>query len=109
MNFNEYQLESRGFAVYPNRNRNLIYPSLGLAGETGGFVENVKKAIRDQGYREGLDFPSDRRKKAIEELGDALWYISNCATELNISLEDVALQNINKLIERKMKGKIHGR
>ena len=43
-----------------------------------------------------------------KELGDVLWYISNLCTELNFNLEDVALQNLEKLKLRVAKGKISG-
>jgi len=37
-----------------------------------------------------------------------LWYISNLATELNLSLDDIAKKNLDKLMDRKRRGKIHG-
>jgi len=37
-----------------------------------------------------------------------LWYISNLCTELNFNLEDVALQNLEKLKLRAAKGNIRG-
>jgi hypothetical protein len=37
-----------------------------------------------------------------------LWYVSNLCTELNFNLEDVALQNLEKLKLRAAKGKIRG-
>ena len=110
MNFNQYQLQSREFAVYRNMGKNLIYTALGLAGETGEFVDNVKKMIRDYDFKEGDNtIPDGRRKMAVDELGDCLWYIANCATELGISLDELAVKNINKLTLRKINGKIHGR
>ena len=49
------------------------------------------------------------KKLAIKkELGDVLWYVSNLCTELNFNLEDVALQNLEKLKLRAAKGKIRG-
>ena len=41
-------------------------------------------------------------------MGDVLWYISNLCTELNFNLEDVAIQNLEKLNLRVAKGKISG-
>jgi len=37
-----------------------------------------------------------------------LWYLANLCTEFDFSLEDVALQNIEKLKVRAAKGKISG-
>ena len=51
----------------------------------------------------------DRSKKGLKkELGDVLWYISNLCTEFNFSLDDVALQNLEKLKIRASKGQISG-
>ena len=50
-----------------------------------------------------------RQKLGIKkELGDVLWYISNLCTELNFNLDEVALQNLEKLKLRVDKGKISG-
>jgi len=37
-------------------------------------------------------------------LGDVLWYLSQIATELNISLEDIAEGNLKKLSSRQKRG-----
>ena len=41
-------------------------------------------------------------------MGDVLWYLSNLCTEFNFSLDDIALQNLEKLKLRAAKGKISG-
>jgi NTP pyrophosphatase (non-canonical NTP hydrolase) len=41
-----------------------------------------------------------------KELGDVLWYLSQIATELNLSLEQVAQLNIEKLFDRETRGVI---
>ena len=43
-----------------------------------------------------------------KELGDVLWYVSQVATELTLSLDEVALCNIEKLQSRKKRGKLSG-
>jgi len=53
-------------------------------------------------------FDNESKKGIKKELGDVLWYISNLCTELNFNLEDVALQNLEKLKLRAAKGKIRG-
>jgi NTP pyrophosphatase (non-canonical NTP hydrolase) len=104
MHFSEYQKVSRKTALYPNKDNNYIYPTLGLAGEAGEVSEKIKKIIRD---KKGIVNDEDRR--AIEkELGDVLWYISQLSTELNIDLEEVAKRNIEKLESRLERGTLSG-
>ena len=53
-------------------------------------------------------FDNESKLGIKKELGDVLWYVSNLCTELNFNLEDVALQNLEKLKLRAAKGKIRG-
>ena len=104
MTFNDYQKESRKTAVYPDLDNNYIYPTLGLSGEAGEVSEKIKKIIRDKG-----GIISDEDKKEIaKELGDVLWYISQIASELDLELDLVAKQNIDKLLSRLERGRIQG-
>ena len=104
MKFEEYQKKSRKTAVYPNAGNNFIYPTLGLSGEAGEVAEKIKKVIRD---KEGV--VDEEQKKEIEkELGDVLWYVSQLASELGLSLEDIAEKNIEKLYSRMDRGKLQG-
>ena len=104
MTFEEYQKLSKETAIYPNKGSNFIYPTLGLAGEAGEVAEKIKKVIRDD---EGLI--NDLKKKEIsKELGDVLWYVSQIATELNLSLQDIALGNLQKLRSRQKRNKLSG-
>lgn len=105
MTFQEYQKLSRETAIYPNRDKNFIYPTLGLAGEAGEVAEIIKRIIRDE---EGL---IDERVKSelLKELGDVLWYLSQLAAEFNISLDEIAAKNIEKLKDRKERGALHGK
>lgn len=96
MNFEDYQSEARTTALYPNRLKNLEYPTLGLAGEAGEVANIVKKIQRDHG---GI-ITDEIRAKLKDELGDVLWYISACADELGISLEEIAAFNVDKLAKR---------
>ena len=91
-------------AQYPDLGSNNIYPTLGLVGEAGEVAEKVKKVIRD---KNGI-FDDESKIGIKKELGDVLWYISNLCTELNFNLEDVALQNLEKLKKRAAKGMISG-
>jgi NTP pyrophosphatase (non-canonical NTP hydrolase) len=99
MNFENYQSEASQTALYPNRLKNLEYPTLGLAGEAGEVANIVKKIQRDHG---GV-VTEEVRAKLKDELGDVLWYISACADELGLTLSEIAEYNVNKLARR------HGR
>jgi NTP pyrophosphatase (non-canonical NTP hydrolase) len=104
MNFGEYQELARETAIYPNLGGNFFYPTLGLCGEAGEVAEKVKKIIRDDN---GV-VSYDKRLEIKKELGDVLWYVANIASELNLSLTEVAELNIQKLHDRQAKGKLHG-
>lgn len=104
MDFATYQKQSRATAVYPNIGDNIIYPTLGLTGEAGEVAEKVKKIIRD---RDGV-MTDDTRAAIAGELGDVLWYVAQIATELGLSLDDVARGNVEKLSSRARRGVIGG-
>lgn len=108
MELNSYQQDSRVYARYPSTGTNIVYTALALCGESGEYAENIKKAIRDEGYFMGDNverISQARRDKAVDELGDVLWYVANNATELGVSLEEVAKRNLGKLLDRKLNGK----
>lgn len=104
MTINEYQKESRKTAFYPNNGKNLVYPTLGLVGEAGEIANRIKKISRDD---EGI-LTEEKKKIIKKELGDVLWYAAQIATEMEISLEDVAKDNLDKLFSRKERGTLHG-
>ena len=104
MDFKTYQKHARLTAQYPNLGSNNIYPTLGLVGEAGEVAEKVKKVIRD---KKGI-FDDESKEGIKKELGDVLWYLSNLCNEFNFELEEVALQNLEKLKLRAAKGKISG-
>ena len=98
MEFKDYQIRAKTTAIYP-REMELVYPALGLAGETGEAVEKIKKYVRDGELS---------KKDLMLELGDVLWYLSNLASDAGILLEDIATENIKKLISRKERNVLHG-
>ena len=81
---------------FQRRLSNLEYPTLGLAGEAGEVANIVKKIQRDHG---GV-LNDEIRAKLKDELGDVLWYISACADELDMTLEEIAEFNVQKLAAR---------
>jgi len=104
MDFNEYQTKSRLTAQFPTIGHSVIYPTLGLVNEAGEVAGKIKKVFRDKGGE-----ISKETKSALKaELGDVLWYLAQVATELDLSLDEIAEYNIDKLMDRLERGKIKG-
>lgn len=74
----------------------LINGVMGLCGESGEVIDIVKKHLA-QGHE--LD-----KEKIVKELGDVAWYMAEIATVLDVELEDVLVQNIEKLKKRYPEG-----
>ena len=104
MDFNDYQTKSRKTAAYPAIGHPIIYPALGLVNEAGEVAGKIKKIFRDKGG----EINEATREALKAELGDVLWYVAQVATELNLSLDEVAKYNILKLYDRLERGKIGG-
>ncbi len=104
MDFADYQTKSRKTAKYPPIGHPVIYPTLGLANEAGEVAGKVKKIFRDKGGVIG----ESEREALKSELGDVLWYLAQVCTELDLSLDEVAGYNIEKLYSRLERGKIGG-
>jgi NTP pyrophosphatase (non-canonical NTP hydrolase) len=104
MDFETYQTKSRKTAGYPAIGHPVIYPTLGLANEAGEVAGKIKKVFRDQ---DG-EISAETRQALKAELGDVLWYLAQVATELDLSLDEIAEHNIAKLYDRLERGKIRG-
>lgn len=61
----------------------LAFPLLGLFGETGSLLSEVKKKQRDRASYRGY------AGAVVEELGDVLWYLSAVASRTGASLSEV--------------------
>jgi NTP pyrophosphatase (non-canonical NTP hydrolase) len=103
MSLANYQVDARTTAIYPPEVK-VIYPALGLAGEAGEVCNKTKKILRDDGGR----MTEEKRTQLIDELGDVLWYVANLATDLGVTLDEVARINLAKLNSRKERGTITG-
>lgn len=97
MTINEYQKLAMT-TLNPNLNKKdvLINGVMGLCGESGEAIDIVKKHLA-QGHE--LD-----REHLIKELGDIAWYLAETATALDVTLEEVLTQNIEKLKKRYPEG-----
>ena len=95
MNINEYQkLASRTLIDKPQHEISdkeimIVWFATGLAGESGEVVDHIKKGIFHQ---HGIE-----RDKIKKELGDVLWYVAGLCTKLGMSMEEVMIDNIQKL------------
>lgn len=97
MTINEYQqLAMRTLNPELSRKDMLINGVMGLCGEAGEAIDVVKKHLA-QGH--ALD-----REALISELGDVAWYLAETAHALDITLEDVLQENIDKLRARYPQG-----
>lgn len=85
-------------------NPELMSKILGLSGETGEVLEKFKKIIRDKNGK----FDNDDVKEIVKELGDVLWYVSAISKYLGVTLEEVAINNLDKLNSRKNRGELKG-
>lgn len=96
MEFSEYQNNSKKTIQDYSKGKDInnIVPFLGLIGEAGSVISELKKSLRDGGTY------TNYKKKLQEELGDVLWYISAIATENDLSLERIASDNLIKIKDR---------
>jgi NTP pyrophosphatase (non-canonical NTP hydrolase) len=102
--FNDYQRESRKTWNLIHTDHAIVYPTLGLANEAGEVAGKVKKIFRDKGGVIG-----DAEREALkQELGDVLWYLAQICTELDLTLEEVAEANLEKLFSRQERNTIRG-
>jgi len=102
--FNEYQIQSRKTWSLIHVDHPIVYPTLGLANEAGEVAGKVKKIFRDKNG----EISEEDRQALKGELGDVLWYLAQICTELNLSLEEVAEENLSKLFSRLERGQIKG-
>ena len=73
----------------------LTTSGVGLAAESGEFLELVKKKVF-----QGKPWNSDNREHLIIELGDVMWYVAQACMALDISFEEVLERNVKKLEKR---------
>ena len=90
MRLDEYQFQASKTAKYPDMGNNVEYPTLGLCGEAGELANKVKKIQRD-----GVKDVHAMK----QSLSKCLFFLSQIATELNLSLDSVAENSVSHLRE----------
>jgi NTP pyrophosphatase (non-canonical NTP hydrolase) len=130
--FSEYEQQRLVLQTicYPLAGRNMVYPALKLAGESGELADKIGKHWRNAyavnfdtkkglkrfddendvatHFMSSLTMSKEQRKEVIKELGDILWYVTALASEFDTSLEQIAEMNIEKLTLRKQRGTVLG-
>ena len=98
-----YQRRARKTVVYP-RKHTVIYPALGLAGESGEVCEKIKKYLRGD-----YTLSDDKQIQELEkEKGDVQCYLAKLASDLHLSLDIIAAKNLNKLRDRQDRNVLQG-
>ena len=73
----------------------LTTAGVGLAAESGEFLEIVKKMVF-----QGKPWNDANREHLIIELGDVMWYVAQACMALDVSFDDVVERNVEKLKAR---------
>jgi len=73
----------------------LLTACLGLAAESGEFIEIPKKM-----FFQGKPLTEENLFHMKRELGDVMWYWINACRALNLDPNDVIAENVNKLKTR---------
>ena len=97
MELNQYQdWASRTVNKNLNATDTMAQDALGIAGEAGECADLVKKHLF---HKHPLD-----KDKLVKELGDVLWYVSQLAADIGVTLDEVAQKNVDKLKARYPEG-----
>jgi NTP pyrophosphatase (non-canonical NTP hydrolase) len=73
----------------------LTTAGVGLAAESGEFLEIVKKMVF-----QGKPWTDDNREHLIIELGDVMWYVAQACMALEVDFDEVIERNVTKLKSR---------
>lgn len=113
MKLSEYQVQSRETWQSINRQTDELHALIGLSGEVGELHEKVKKLHRDEISKcQSMD---DVRAKYViaqdeikKELGDIAYYLCRCMDQYGIDADDVLVDNLRKIRDRKARGVLSG-
>jgi NTP pyrophosphatase (non-canonical NTP hydrolase) len=99
--FEQYVVKNFGVKVNPDRTFAIMIA--GAAGETGEFLEHVKKVLRD--YNADFDsYPETKRQEALLEIGDAFHYLTRLYKFFGFTYPEIVKANMKKLDERYRRG-----
>ena len=107
MTFDEYQKRALTTLIRtpgsdPLMDKTIL--AMGVVGEAGEVIEKWKKIVA---YKDGMISDEDRAELG-KELADVIWYIAVLADQLELSLDELMRQNLDKLASRKKRGALKG-
>jgi len=98
LTLSDYQAAAQRTDQRRDVDQGLAFPLLGLFGETGSLLSEVKKKQRDPvaylGYEDSV----------LEELGDVLWYLVAVASRTGLTLSDLATNLDRDLTDWRARG-----
>ena len=92
LTLSEYQFQAQRTDLRRHDQPDVTFPLLGLFGETGSLLSEVKKKQRDSVAYLGYE------ASVLEELGDVLWYLAAVSARANLGLDELAV-NIDRGLE----------
>ena len=96
--YDEYMTSLSALFTVKDSDKLNLY-AFGIGEECGEVLGKLKRRLREGGVT---------NEEILLEMGDLLGYMSCLATELNSSLNEIALLNINKMEKRKQKKTLAG-
>lgn len=123
MDLNEYQ--DKAMSTCMESCNNISYMLLNLVAEVGEFSGKLAKAIRKEHVSIGGFSPDNKNKLTIpinplrfdlvafdeglkKEAGDILWQFAGLCSVMGWSLDEVGVDNLEKLADREQRGVIDG-
>lgn len=90
---------AKPYTVGTRHDDRLLLAAIGTASEAGELLDVFKKIyFHDKARRKTIS--KDRRKRAIAEAGDVLWYFTLWLKEMGLSMRDVCQANMEALAVR---------
>ena len=92
----EYQrLCKRSAKKYTDKDREILVWGIGIAGEAGDLIGCIKKTV---------EHANDQRAGIRENIGDTLWYAAMICNFYGWNIDEVLVENIEKLKMRHPRG-----
>jgi NTP pyrophosphatase (non-canonical NTP hydrolase) len=105
MTLNEYQEIAAIFNVVSDEKKQ-THAICGLVEEVGELCGKLKRKAR--GDFDSIDGEIQHIRDLKQEIGDVAWYLADVCSAWGFSLEEVCIANIEKLEDRRVRGKIQG-